>query len=281
MVEVHIECPLCYNKNKIEVQQDIVKESKRGLVAVNVPQFLVCEHAFIAYIDKNLKVRDCIISDFCLELPQFDTKSIFKESPVPESNDVDLYLLSINMNARWLIQILKACFLGKKILVINDLLSIKNHLINFFEFIFQETFKTNIAIENKEYLKKNKKKLKEHTVFDGICLTNENKDVIDVKKDKITKKIVHDFLAEPNPKTSLKRLRNEIQKAYELSKLINDLKKKQEEGKILNLKEITKALEEEFHFTIDPDYLDFLMEIVVKYYGDSGYFTISRISKFF
>ena len=54
MVKIEIRCPKCSKRNKIEVSEEEVKNTTRGLYAVNVSEGIICEHSFVAYLDKNL-----------------------------------------------------------------------------------------------------------------------------------------------------------------------------------------------------------------------------------
>ena len=63
-----------------------MKDVKRGLLAVNIPQNVICSHSFIVYIDKNLVIRDYFIADYQLqiEIPILDTLGEQKDVIVPE-----------------------------------------------------------------------------------------------------------------------------------------------------------------------------------------------------
>ena len=64
MMDVKIECPKCNQSGSIKVEENIVKESLKGVTAINIAEDLICFHSFMIYIDKNFKVRDTFISDF-------------------------------------------------------------------------------------------------------------------------------------------------------------------------------------------------------------------------
>ena len=92
MVKVEIRCPACSKVGKVEIEENIISQSVRGITAVNVAEFLVCEHSFVAYIDKNLAVRDCFVADFQIELPQIEQQEI-ERVDVPDSEVIDIYLI--------------------------------------------------------------------------------------------------------------------------------------------------------------------------------------------
>jgi len=199
MVKVEIRCPACAKVGKVEIEENIISQSVRGITAVNVAEFLVCEHSFVAYIDKNLAVRDCFVADFQIELPQIDQQKIEKVD-VPDSEVIDIYLISININALWLTFILRGCFYKKKILILNDLAVLNKHLTNFFKYIFQNTFDIDISTETKILYKKNKKLFKNHIIIDNNKVINDKKQIMKPKLIKIERSIVQSFLVEPDPK---------------------------------------------------------------------------------
>ena len=70
MAKVEIRCPICSKWEKIEIADDATEKISKGLIAINIAAGMVCEHSFIAYVDKNLTVRDCLVADFKIELPE-------------------------------------------------------------------------------------------------------------------------------------------------------------------------------------------------------------------
>ena len=78
MVEIKINCPACSKTGKLEVEENIIKKSLRGITAINVGEFLICPHSFIVYIDMNFTVRDCFFSDFKIELPEIRFHKIYE-----------------------------------------------------------------------------------------------------------------------------------------------------------------------------------------------------------
>ncbi|MFX1381086.1 MAG: hypothetical protein ACFFBP_01470, partial [Promethearchaeota archaeon] len=70
MVDVEVRCPSCKKVGKIDVQENVILNSQRGITTICVEQSLICNHSFVAYIDTNLDVRDYILSDFTVELPE-------------------------------------------------------------------------------------------------------------------------------------------------------------------------------------------------------------------
>ncbi len=73
MRKVDVRCPACSKRGFLEIPEEIISKSLRGVSAINVDKDKICAHSFVAYIDKNLAVRDCFLTDFQLELPQMET----------------------------------------------------------------------------------------------------------------------------------------------------------------------------------------------------------------
>ena len=70
--KVHIICPECNKTGIIDVQENIMEEREKGIAAINVVENLVCKHSFVVYVDKNFIIRDAILIDFTIELPQIN-----------------------------------------------------------------------------------------------------------------------------------------------------------------------------------------------------------------
>jgi hypothetical protein len=279
MVKVEIQCPSCAKKGKIEVKENLVRESERGIVAINVSENLVCSHSFVAYIDKNLAVRDCFLTDFKIELPKMEIEQKIEKKEIPGAEDIDVYLISINLNALWLTFIIRSGFFKKRILIINEMDTLKPHLINFFNFIFQNSFEIDISLEKREVYKKDKTRYKNYIIIDGNKVINDKEKIMKPKKIKIERAIIQKFLAEQDPKSSLIFIRNEIKKAYDFSKTIIEFNKNLGEKKEFTSKEIMDYLKEVYGIKIQFQYLIFLIDIAKNYFKVELPM-ISRVSDF-
>ena len=103
MRKLEVRCPSCSNRGYIEISEEEVEKATRGVYAVNISEGITCEHSFVAYIDKNLSVRDTFIADFQLELPEI-TPPQFKEpetSSQLESIDVGLIKRHLRQITVW------------------------------------------------------------------------------------------------------------------------------------------------------------------------------------
>lgn len=93
MESIKIQCPSCFKKRFIEIEENLVKTSQHGITAFNVGEDHICDHSFVAYIDRNLMVRDCFIVDFTIELPKFGLKGPSEEIRIPDQEVINFYLL--------------------------------------------------------------------------------------------------------------------------------------------------------------------------------------------
>lgn len=267
MVEIKIHCPACFKKGAIEVEENLIFKSERGVSAINIAENLICSHSFVAYIDKNLAVRDCFLTDFKIETPDVDLEQKLIEAEIPSLDVIDVYLITININALWLTFILHGVFYKKKLLILNSMESLHSHLNNFFKFIFQNSFELDISLETRDNYKKDKKKYKDYIVIDGNEVINDKNNIMKPKKINIERTIVQIFLGEQDTKSSLILIRNEIQKVFTLSQEIIALNNNLEKNEELTTKKIIDYFQEVKDIKIQPQYLDFLFEIIHNYFN--------------
>ncbi|MFX1273788.1 MAG: hypothetical protein ACFFBP_10055 [Promethearchaeota archaeon] len=267
MVKVKINCPSCAKFGMIEVEENIIKNSKRGVAAVNVTQDLICEHSFIAYIDRNFQLRDCFISDFTVELPEMETKIKVDMMEIPDLENIDVYLITINIAAQTMANLLRCGFNKKKVVYITNSEAVQKHLSNFYNFIFKETFTIDIDIINRENYGKNKKKYKDYVIFDHNRIIQDKDKIMKPKEMKIENVIIQKFLAEEYPSTSLIIIKNEIIKAFELSKEVIEFNNNLKENEEFTSKRILDHFINTIHIHVGRDYLDFLTNIVENYFN--------------
>ncbi|MHA1487210.1 MAG: hypothetical protein ACTSSC_08555, partial [Promethearchaeota archaeon] len=62
MKKLEVRCPSCSSRGYIEISEEEVEKAARGVFAVNISEGIVCDHSFVAYIDKNLSVRDTFMA---------------------------------------------------------------------------------------------------------------------------------------------------------------------------------------------------------------------------
>ncbi len=272
-MQIEIRCPACSGRGLIDVPENIVQQSSRGVAAINIAEGEICQHSFVAYVDKNLAVRDCFIADFKIELPQVELEQDFE---VPDLDEIDVDIIKLNVPALTLTYIIKAYIYKKDFMFLFDGEFLFNQLENFFKFISQDSFETNMVIQNHDFYKKNKKHFKNYIVLDNENVLNDKQKILDPKKIKIERKIIQKFLAEPNPKSSLIIIKNDLQKANELSKALNEYLNSSDAKTKLTPKLLNNFLEDKYNQTIDEEYLRFLLGIVQNYFG----FNFSKILSF-
>ncbi|MFX1394577.1 MAG: hypothetical protein ACFFAH_13510 [Promethearchaeota archaeon] len=283
MRSIQIHCPTCKKSFTIEIREDILKDNTRGIFAINIDNSPEkrCSHSFVAYIDKNFTIRDYLITDFKLQLPVMKELEPKKErGKLPDKDLIDVYLLSINLNSLLLTSVITACFHKKKILILWDRDFLETHILNFFNFIFKDTFEVDISLKKRKKYEKNKKLFKDYIIIDNERVINDKSGILKPKTVKIEQIIIQKFLAEYDPKLSLILIKNEIRKAYKLTRELieynNSLKETEEltSKRILNYFQTVRGIKMQF------EYLNFLKEIAKNYFEVE--LTISsEVSNFF
>ncbi len=265
MPQIQIRCPSCNTNGIIEVEDNALKNVTRGLLAVYVKVNTICEHSFITYVDKNLKIRDYFITDFQIEIPE---KIPFEkiEEQIPESKIINLDLIKLNLPAILITYVIKSIFLKRKIVLIFEEEFLYSHIINFFKYITQDLFEINISIISNEEYNANSKTYKDFMVFDGNEIIRNVKKSINPKKLAVEKQIVYNFFSEVDGDSALILLRNDIQRAFMLSKAIVDIIQNQKRDEKINILKISKELEDTYQIKLDSKYLNLLIEIVRYYF---------------
>ena len=248
------------------MDENIINQSSRGITAINISRFPPCKHSFIAYLDKNLSVRDCFVMDFQIELPEMEPAQIIDDMEIPDSETVDIDLIKDNIPALPLTYLIRSFFYGQEILFLHENESVYSHIENVLQFLSKGTFKNKFSIKGQLDYKKNKKHFKNHVVFDSHKTINDKNKILNPKDIKIERRIIQKFLAEIDPKSSLIILKNEVQKAFELSKLIVDYLDVYDKNEDLLPKVISNYLSKKLGQNINEDYLKFLIQIITKYH---------------
>jgi len=205
--------------------------------------------------------------DFKIELPEMQAEQQLDEVDLPELDIVDVDLIKINIPALPLTHLIRTYLFGLDIFFIHDGESLYRHIKNFFNFLSKGTFEPNLTIGNQLTYKKSRKQFKNHVVFNSRSILNDKMKILNSKEIKIERTIIQKFLAETDAKESLIILKNEIQKAYELSKAIVDYLENYDKSQELLPKVVASILKERFGQTIKGEYLKFLIQIVQKYHG--------------
>ena len=265
MAKLQIRCPVCAKWDNIEILDDATKNVKRGLLAVNISPGMICEHSFIAYVDKNLVVRDCFIADFKIETSEAEIVQEEGNQALPETELIKFELIRLNISEKLMAMIFKAIFLGKKVILISKDQFLYNHIINFFRYALQDLFNIDLSSMSKENYKKAKNDYEDYIVFKKSNVYHDKNKIIDSKKLIVEKKISQKLFAEYDLTTGLIILRNEIQKAFEYSKALAEFITGYQE-KIYTSKILIDYIAEKQGEQIQKDYLTFLLEIAEHYF---------------
>ncbi|MFX1569502.1 MAG: hypothetical protein ACFFCV_14165 [Promethearchaeota archaeon] len=262
MAKVEIRCPICKKWEHVEIGDDATKNVSKGLIAINIAAGMICEHSFIAYVDKNLTVRDCLVADFKIELPE---SASTEESIKPETETIKFDLIRLNIPDVLMVNVIKTIFLGKKAIILSDQEFLYNHIINFFKAVMENTFDFDIVILSEEEYQSKKSNFKEYIVFKNREIIRDKEKLINPKKLDFEKEMVTKFLTEYDLMAGVILLRNEINKAYEYSKCITELIQN-EEAKGLTSKDIIEHISKKYDDKINKPYLSFLIDIVHNYF---------------
>jgi hypothetical protein len=264
MGQVEVKCPSCGKKGKIKISDDLIKSTSKGLLSVNIANDIICPHSFLAYIDKNLQIRDYFFVDFKVTLPEISLIADIEDEIITSKDVIDIDLIKLNLSALTLTYIIKSIFLKQKIVLIIDQEFLENHIKNFFKYIIQNSFEMDLTLI-RSY--NNKKNYNDAMIFDPHKIIRNNKNLINPKKLDIEKKIIERFFTENKLEYSYIVLKNEIYKAFTLSKLIKEyIEEEIKEGRQANILKIQNKLESNFKTKIDNLYLKFLIDIVINYF---------------
>ena len=172
MVKVQVECPSCGTMGYIEVDVNSINSSEGGIVTITLAESVICEHSFIAYLDRNLQLRDCFMCDFTIELPKVKLDQKVGEDLIPDSKDLDLYEINMNLYALTFAYILRACFLNKKLIFLNDIDGFESNFANFLNYSFQNSFDISVEIKKRWEYDKSKKKYQHKRKYPYHFFTN-------------------------------------------------------------------------------------------------------------
>ncbi len=280
MSRIQVTCPSCGTKGDIEVSEEALANVTRGLLAVNIAKDSICTHAFIAYIDKNLKVRDYFMTDFQIDVPEIETHNKIEGNQAPGEDKLDLDLIKINIPSKLLSYILRSIFINKKVKIISDDSFLISHFLNFFKYITQDTFNFDISIISTAECEENKDEYNDCMIFNNLEIINNVDDIINPKDLAVEQQIIYKFLKESEPNIALIVLKNEILKLFNLSKSIGEFA--QSNSDKLSEKKITDFLVKNHGFKMQKkfrSYFNLLLEIV-KAYFEVEIATASRVANF-
>ncbi len=264
MKKLEVRCPSCSRIGYIEVSEEEVEKAVRGVFAVNVSEGIACEHSFVAYIDKNLTVRDTFIADFQLELPEITSPQVKEPETSLQLESILVSLIKLNLTATLLVHIIRAIFFKKNVLVLIDQAFMVDQIYVFLDYITKNSYETSIRVKSEEQY--HSESFEDYIILKNNKILQDYDDILNPKKISIERVLVRKFLEEYELMPSLIHLHNGIQKSYELSEtiveIVNNLKKKEK----LISKKVIEEISKVHNIKIQLPYLDFLYEIVENYF---------------
>ncbi|TXT60684.1 MAG: hypothetical protein BAJALOKI3v1_880007 [Promethearchaeota archaeon] len=266
MKRVKIHCPVCNTSGKIQVDERLLETNQKGITAINIDESIICSHSFVAYIDKNYNVRDSFVSDFKIDLPDVQIQNKGRLDDFRDLDKINLDSLLSEISAVELSSILNGVFSKQNVLLLNDSEVVSQNLHKILDFIFKDTFISNISILNHlEYIRY-KWNYDNYEIVDYDEIFDGDKKKKYLKNMKIESAMVKKFLSEEYAKSGLIILRSEIIKAFELSNTIIKILHNHTEMQELTKKDVSESLSEKYGINIQSEYLDFLLEIVKNYH---------------
>ena len=264
MKKIEVRCPSCAGRGLIEVSEVEVERAKRGVFAVNVSEGIICEHSFVAYIDKNFTVRDTFMTDFQLELPEQIPKKSIEPKDSTQLDSINVSLIKLNLPASLIVYIIRAILHKRKIVLIFDQPFMFDDVRRFFDYITRNSFETELVVISEDQY--NNESYNDYIVFNSKDVIKDEDGIINVKKLGVERALVQKFFEEYEPIPSLIDLQNGLQKVYELSETIADIVKGLKKKEEVYSKKIIKDLSKIHNVKIKLTYLDFLIEIVENYF---------------
>ncbi len=264
MKKLEVRCPSCSNRGYIEVSEKEVEKAARGVFAVNILEGVACEHSFVAYIDKNLAVRDTFMADFQLELPDDVPEQVIAPDVSEQLELIDVSLIKLNLTASLLTHIIRAILFKKKIFLVFNQAFMGDNINKFIEYITLNSFKANILVISGEQY--NIYNIEDSVILDGKKVIKDDDDILSAKTLNVERSLVRKFLAEYEPKPSLIYLQNGLQKAYDLSRTIVEIVKNLKKKEKVYSKNVLEDIARIHGVKIQLPYLDFLYNIVENYF---------------
>ncbi len=215
-------------------------------------------------MDKNLNVRDSFKTDFQLE--KSSPKEKLKKKIFLKKDLFEFDLIKDNLKFRLLSHALKSIFIRKKVILITKKSFLNDKILQFFTFLTQEAFNIDISFLSIGKYNNEKEKYQEYIVLDQFDILNNPNNSIKPQELSVETQIVKDFLFDPNLIESLNKLKKEIQKIYNSSKNIADFISNCADKDNLSPKTILQHLNRAHNIEVGNIYLNFLLEIVQKYF---------------
>ena len=265
MKKIPVRCPTCNQMGYIEINDIDLQPNIRGIMGVNVLASVICEHAFVVYIDNNHEIRDCFSTDFTIHLPELELGERNGNNEQIDLENINVDLITTNILSLTIVNILHACFLKRKLLFLSDDGEINLHLNNFVNFCFQDSFDIFFEAKQRWEYGREEENYKEYIIIENERVIKDEENILSPKKIKIERVMVQTFLAEPEQKTSLVLLKNEIKIAFHLAK--HSYKFFLSKGGLESRpKDLIKYLDKKSTISINRYYLKFIIQILINYF---------------
>lgn len=258
---IKVTCPSCAKSGQIKIEGEIVNSVIRGITALNVEQGVICEHNFIAFIDKDYNIKDCFICDYKLELPQVQ---MIDEAQFSISKEYDIDIVKLSLLPSLMAHVLKGIFIGKRIALIYNNQLIAKNILEFFINITSNTLNLELSIIDKTEYLKNKNNYSDFLVLEENLILNDKDKIINEKDLKIERVIVQRFFAEPDPEISIIIVKDEIFKIYKLVEALINFNENYNKDNLFTMKQALEFFEKRYNFQMQVPYLMFLEDIAEK-----------------
>ena len=274
MPKVEVRCPNCSKIGNIEVSKKLVDDEKKGLIAVNVAKKTLCEHSFIAYIDKNLIVRNYFTPDFEIDVTLKASVSNKKDKRIPDKEEMDLELIKINLPTPLITYIFRVMLLKKKITVVSDISHLSSHFVKFFNFITQNSFKINIEFIDRAKFDKNEEKYENDVIFrkaeNGTVINYKFRFMVpDLEEPRILneiKKWVLRFKEDPELTSSVIFLKNELSMFHDICHNVIQQYNK-DKSRLSSLKRFRKFLDSNHEKEFADNYILLITNTLKNYFN--------------
>ncbi len=260
--QVFIQCPVCKKSGKIEVPKKKIEEKSSGLSIIIVKK-LICEHVFLAYIDKNFIMRE---SEEVYYVPSPEIIEKSKEIKEEFFDDHEMVMIQMNLYPLTLSYILK-CFLNNQsvgIILEENQDFLKPTYEKLFNYLFNRTFEINYQILSEYDYSNLKNELDLPIIIKNVEILKDEHGFLTENEFAVERGFINKFYNENYGRDTLKALKLEINNAFMLA---NTTKNYITNNKKLNLNKIIKYLENEFKINVDIKYAEFLLEIIKNYFN--------------
>ncbi|MHA1526798.1 MAG: hypothetical protein ACTSQD_07190, partial [Promethearchaeota archaeon] len=144
---------------------------------------------------------------------------------------------------------------------------LKDNLSNYFEYIFQKSFDTDILIQSKGEYKINKRFYSDYLILEGKDIIGKTKSSIKREELKIENELIITFFREGDSLLGLENLRDKLREIHALSYKLFEFYNKQSRDQPLQIKKTMRYLEDTHFIRIRKDYFLLLIDIVRNYFN--------------